>query len=135
MAGSGRKAADDVLALALAAGATVADAARQAGVSERTVYRRLDDTAFRWRVTHTRASFVSQTVGLLADAMTDAARTLRDLLTADSDAVRLGAARAILDAGVRLRESEELAERIAVLEAHLEPNTDAQARERMQWRA
>lgn len=134
MAGRGRKSADDALALALAAGSTVAAAATRAGVSERTVYRRLEDVAFRHHVTSTRTQFVSQTVGLLADAMTEAARTLRELLMAESDAVRLGAARAILDAGVKLRESEELAERIALLESHLEP-ADTAATDHARWSA
>jgi hypothetical protein len=41
-----RKAVDRVLLQALACGATVENAARKAGVCERTVYRRLEDPAF-----------------------------------------------------------------------------------------
>src|SRR5439155_27032500 len=41
MAGSGRKNADEALALALAAGVSVQEAARQAGLSDRAAARRL----------------------------------------------------------------------------------------------
>ena len=47
MSRRGRKNADDAVLLALACGATVAQAAHRAGVSERTVYRRLKDPASR----------------------------------------------------------------------------------------
>ena len=43
MAGRGRCNADDRLALELAAGREVAEAAKQAGIGERTAYRRLAD--------------------------------------------------------------------------------------------
>jgi hypothetical protein len=49
--------------------------------------------------------------------LTEAADTLRALLRAKSRSVRLGAARAILELGTRLRESVELEQRIAALEA------------------
>jgi HEAT repeat protein len=48
--------------------------------------------------------------------MVEAADTLRDLLTAESESVRLGAARAMLELGVRVRDSVELGERVAELE-------------------
>lgn len=135
MAVRGRKSADDALVLALAAGATMADAAEQAGVSERTAFRRMQDALFRQQVVITRTRFYEQAVGLLADSLTDAVRTLRALLEADSESTRLGAARTILDAGPRLRESEELAERIAALEAHLEPADEPASRDRSRWSA
>jgi hypothetical protein len=135
MAVRGRKSADDALVLALAAGATMADAAEQAGVSERTAFRRMQDAPFRQQVVITRTRFYEQAVGLLADSLTDAVRTLRALLEADSESTRLGAARTILEAGPRLRESEELAERIAALEAHLEPADEPASRDRARWSA
>ena len=116
MAGSGRKNADSALVAALAGGATVCDAARQAGVGETTVYRRLQEPAFRQDVTETRARLVENAVGQLADASTAAVTTLRALLGAEGESVRLGAARAILELGARLREAVELEQRIAALE-------------------
>ena len=47
MAGGDRRNADPALIAALAVGTTNLDAARQAGVGEKTVYRRLTDAAFR----------------------------------------------------------------------------------------
>lgn len=110
------KKGDVDLIAALAAGATVADAARSAGVSSRTAFRRLQDPDFRREVQAVRTALLSQTVGRLVDAGTDAADTLRKLLTARSEHVRHAAARTILEMGTRLRDSEELAERVAALE-------------------
>ena len=69
------------------------------------------------QVAEARAEMVARAVGTLADASTAAAATLRKLLDAESETVRLGACRAILELGVKLREGEELAQRIAALEA------------------
>jgi hypothetical protein len=108
--------ADDLLALALAAGRDVAEAAAAAGVSERTAYRRLADPAFKRRVAELRAGMVDRASGRLADGMADAAAALRDLLGHPDGRVRLGAARAMLEAGVRVREAAELEARLAALE-------------------
>ena len=116
MAGGDRRDADQALVAALAAGATKQEAARLAGVGERTIYRRLEDPDFRRRVDQARSELVTQAVGRLADASAAAVTTLRALLGADSESVRLGACRAILDLGLKLRESEELERRIAALE-------------------
>jgi len=115
-----RRKGDAELILALAAGQTIRDAAASASLSERTVTRRLQEAAFRQEVANTRTLMLSQAVGMLADAAADAVTTLRSLLNAESDTARLGAARAILDAGPRLRESEELAARIEAIEAVVE---------------
>jgi hypothetical protein len=116
MAVSGRRNADDRLALELATGKTVADAAAAAGVSERTAYRRLDDPEFRGRLTVLRGEMVRRAAGRLADGSTNAAETLTALLSAKSEAVRLGAARSILELGTKLRDSTEIEERIVALE-------------------
>jgi hypothetical protein len=59
---------------------------------------------------------VDAAVGKLANASTRAVRTLTNLLTAESESVRLGAARSILELGAKLRESAELEQRISELE-------------------
>jgi len=115
-----RRKGDAELIVALAAGQTIRDAAAAASLSERTVTRRLQEPAFRQEVANTRTLMLSRAVGMLADAAADAVMTLRSLLHAESDTARLGAARAILDAGPRLRESEELAARIEAIEAAVE---------------
>jgi hypothetical protein len=48
--------------------------------------------------------------------MAEAADTLRQLLGAESAAVRLGAARSLLELGVRLRESVELQQELRELQ-------------------
>jgi len=116
MAGSGRRNADDVLALELAAGKTIRDSAMAAGIAERTATRRWADPEFRRIVSRHRGEMVGRAVGELADGMTDAAKTLRELLTCVSLAVRLGAARSLLEIGVKVREALELEERVRVLE-------------------
>ncbi len=59
------------------------------------------------------ADFLS---GAITDGMSFAADTLRKLLTAKSEMVRLSAARSVLELGVKLRESVELEQRISAIE-------------------
>lgn len=107
----------ETLILALACGATVEAAARQSGVSDRTVYRRLNEPRFRARVREARAEMVKRAAGMLTAAAGESVRTLlalqKDSVT---PAVRLGAARAVLELGIKVREMVELEDRIAVLE-------------------
>jgi len=116
MADNGREKGDDALLLALAAGATVREAARQARVCERTAARRLADPDFRRRLAEARADMVQRALGKLSDASTAAADALRALLKAKKETVRLSAARAILELGNRLRDPVEMEARLAVLE-------------------
>lgn len=116
MAGRGRRNADDALALALAAGKTLRDAATEVGVGERTAGRRWADADFRGRVAALRQDMVARCLGRMADGMTDAADTLRKLLAANSEGVRLGAARALLELGLKIREGVELGERLDEVE-------------------
>lgn len=85
-------------------------------MSERTAHRRLEDAGFRQQVTEARARLVENALGQLADASTEATATLRALLNADGEGVRLGAARSILEIGAKLRESVEYEQRLAALE-------------------
>jgi HEAT repeat protein len=115
MAGNGRK-NGDALALALAAGDTVIEAGGKAAVSERTVYRRLADPTFRRQVQAFRGEMMGRAPGRMANGMSEAADVLRSLLAAQSEAVRLGAARSLLEIGWKLRESVELESRLPALE-------------------
>ena len=117
MAGSGRRNADEALALALAGGQTLRAAAEAAKIAERTATRRMADPAFRRRVTELRGDMVQRSLGRMAEGMSEAADVLRQLLAAKSESVRLGAARSLLELGVKLRESVELEERLRALEA------------------
>jgi hypothetical protein len=115
-----RKKADTALLLALACGATVEAAARQTGLTARTVYRRLQDPEFCRQLQAVRSDMVQRTAGALTAAATEAVRTLLELQKATQPgAVRLGAARSILELGLKFRETAELAERLAAVEAQL----------------
>ena len=138
MVAGGRKNADAALIAALAGGATVRDAAATAKVGEMTVYRRLKDQDFRARVDEARAEMLTGAMARLSAATTGAVTTLASLLEAESESVRLGAARSILDTALKWREQSELAERIARVEGWLDL-LDAEAkagkdREGWRWR-
>jgi hypothetical protein len=96
--GEGRRRCEAALIAALSAGAGIAKAAQHAGVSERTVYRRLADAGFRARVDRARAEVVEQVVSRLVAVGALATKTLKKLLReSESESIRLGAARAALD--------------------------------------
>jgi hypothetical protein len=122
VAGKGRRSADAVLIAALVAGATHAEAAREAGVGERTVYRRLAEPAFRAELQRRRSQIVDNVLGWLVAASTEAVETLVRLQQPGAPAaVQLSAARAILDNMQKVRESAELEARISALEGRQVP--------------
>jgi hypothetical protein len=121
----GRRRADDTLLMALACGATKEAAARKADVGVATVYRRLNDPDFMHRLQKIRADMVERASGSLTAAWMEAIKTLLVLLQpSNSGSVRLGAARAILEFGAKLRESVELEQRIAALEQKADGRKD-----------
>jgi hypothetical protein len=126
----GRRNADDALVAALAGGATVRAASRRANLSERTAHRRLEDADFRRRVREARTAMIRRASGRMAAGMAGAAATLRRLLDARADTVKLAAARAILELGVKLGEVAALEERLAELERQLGGRADAGATDR-----
>src|SRR5579885_2440084 len=118
MADGQRKKNEDALLLALACGATVEAAARQCALSERTIYRRLREPDFRARLQAVRSDMVQRTSGMLTAAAGEAVRTLLALQKESAPAaVRLGAARAVLELGIKVREVAELEARMDELEA------------------
>src|SRR5262249_30282369 len=119
MARTPRNVTTDALVMALACGATVEHAARKAGLSERSVYRRLARPAFRARGNQTRLELVQRTARLLAGAGLWSVKTLVDLQQDSlvAAAVRRGAARDVLTLGLRFLEASQLEPRVAALEA------------------
>ena len=112
-----RKKAEDQLLLALACGATVEAAARQCGLSTRTVYRRLADPEVRRALHALRGDMVQRTMSTLTAMGAEASRGLLELIKAGTaPAVRLGAIRTVLELGMKLREVVDLEERLAALE-------------------
>src|SRR5262245_57326108 len=120
MSHSGRKAADGILIVCLASGATVQAAAERAGVSASTVQRRLREESFRTAVARARTDCTRQAAGALAAAATAAARKLRKLLRAKSESVQLSAATRILELNASLDAVLGMEDRIRSLEHQYE---------------
>src|SRR5262245_39611555 len=109
MASKGKKKAVESIQVALACGATVESAARAAGVNAATIYRRLKEPDFCQRVQQLRAEMVERTSGVMVAASTEAVKTLIYLLKPEVPAaVRLGAAKAVIELGLKIREVIEL---------------------------
>jgi hypothetical protein len=120
MAGKKNRKADEVLLASLACGATREVAARQAGVSMSTVRRRMRDPEFLRQLQEFRADLVQRTAGTLTAAATEAVRALLELLKPSTPpASRLGAARSVLEIGMKVREAADLEQRLAALEQRL----------------
>ncbi len=116
----GRRHADDALLLTLACGASIEAAAAKVGVSPATVHRRLQNPEFRKRLQAIRGDLFQRAAAMMTAAAGEAVKTLLALLQASiPPAARLGAARAILELGVRLRQTAELEERLQALEERL----------------
>src|SRR5262249_44209430 len=98
---------------------TIRAPARAVGLSERTISRRLADPDFRREVSRLRSDMIQRALGKMAATMSRAADTLRRLLSADSDSIRLSAVRSLLELGTKLRESTELEERLTALEERI----------------
>ena len=125
---NGRKNADNKVILALACGATVESAARQSGVSETTIYRRLNEPSFQLRLREVQADILNRTAAALTAAATESVRTLMELQKPGTPpATRLGAARAVIELGLKIREIVALETRIAALERQFEPTQTAGA--------
>src|SRR4051812_39592788 len=102
----GRKRA---LAMALARGLSVEGAAAEAGVSEKTAHNYRKEPGFAELVRRLRGELFGQAVAVLAGVSALAAATLAGLLQSADEKVKLGAAKAVLDAGDRLRQTDDLA--------------------------
>jgi hypothetical protein len=109
--------ANELLVAALACGSTKENAAHQAGVSLSTVHRRLADPEFCRQLQAFRADMVQRTAGALTAAGLEFVKTLVGLVSAGTPpATRLGAARAGLELGMKVREVADLEQRLADLE-------------------
>lgn len=115
---------NEALLIALACGATVEAAAAKAGLHKRTVYRRLDDPDFRQQLQEFRANMVERASAMLSAAAMEAVKTLLTLMERSvPHATRLGAARAVLEIGVKLRDLIEVEQRLTALEQSINANS------------
>ncbi len=115
---------DDAMLMALTCGATIEEAAAKAGLSRRTATRRMHDPAFQDRLRDLRIEMAKRASSMLTAAGMSSVRTLLHLQeNVYPPAVRLGAARAALEIGLRIRETVEMEERLANLERTLKTET------------
>jgi hypothetical protein len=103
----------------LAAGQEVAVAARAAGMSERTAYRRLAEPGFRRRVSELRRQMLERAVAFLQRATAAAVGALLRNLTAPKAGDQIRAAQLILDNSFRGLELMDVLERGQQLEERL----------------
>jgi hypothetical protein len=109
---------DDALIDALARGHTHDRAAASAGLSRSTVTRRMRDESFRKRVSDARKLILESAASALADSMHGAIECLKRLMdNSESEMTQLGAARAILQMLLPIRQQFDLVARIEELEA------------------
>lgn len=108
---------NESLLIALACGSTVEVAAAKAGIAVRTVYRRLEDPRFRKQLQDFRANMVERSSAMLTASSMEAVKTLLSLMERSiPHATRLGAARAIIELGLKLRDLLEVEQRLDALE-------------------
>ena len=108
---------DELLIAALIQGRTHAEAARLAGVSERTVRRRLRDADVAARIQHGRDELTSAAAARMAELYPRAIETLGELLDDKAKDIRLRAAQSVLKIGPDFRARTEIEDRLRALEA------------------
>ena len=111
-----RQRGNEKLLAALAAGNTIPEAAKIAGLSPRTAHRRVADPLFPAELDVYRREIVRRSAASLETAVTSAIATLEALLADRDSWVRLRAATALLTAAVQLREVQALEDRLMALE-------------------
>ncbi|MEU6244830.1 helix-turn-helix domain-containing protein [Streptomyces sp. NPDC047024] len=110
------------VALLVAQGVSSDKAGAAAGVSGRTVRRWREDPDFEAQVQQARGAILAEAVAALGAAARDAVDTLHAALTDESPGIRVRAALGIIGALPSLAEHAELNERLARLEAALDPD-------------
>jgi hypothetical protein len=105
------------LAVEIASGSSVKDAATKAGCSLTHAYHLSADPSFRVRVGELRSEAVASSVGKLSNAACRAVDVLVEILSSASDKDRLASAKAILAALGPISELGELRKRIDALES------------------
>lgn len=105
---------------ALVTASSLADAALQAGIGERTLLRWLKEAVFQTAYREARRQIVHQAIAQVQQATGTAVATLVTIMqTADAPAsAKVSAAKAVLETAIKAVELEDLEGRIAALEAH-----------------
>src|SRR5436190_10291329 len=117
MTGKSRHNQDDLIIESLARGEGHAATAKHSGCSVSTVRRRLEDAEFRRRVESFRETMLDTAAGRLGATIEKAVKTLESLLNAKTPpAVRLAAAKSVIELTFRSREILSWEKRLAEVE-------------------
>ena len=95
---------------------TISEAAEQAGVGERTVYRYLSDPRFQEAFREARRQFLARATARLQWVTEEAVATLEAMLTEGPPYSRVAAAKAILEWSFKALEAEDFDARLGELE-------------------
>lgn len=100
----------------LLTGATQAEAAKAAGIHERTLARWLTDPDFVSELTSQRTQLAKRSLSSIQALAGDAVAALRDLLTSERESVKLRTAQYIIDKAAAHLELQDLQVRVENLE-------------------
>ena len=115
---------DEIVIDALARGLSYGRAGELAGVSPRTVRRRMADEAFAREVRTRRTERVSAVTGQLVTASEEAVGVLMQCLGAEKDGVRIRAATLLLQHSERYRAQSDLQADVAEIRRMLSDGSD-----------
>jgi hypothetical protein len=99
---------------------SVKTAAVESGISERTLFRYLEDADFRSEYRQARRQIVSDAIALLQSNASEAVKKLKELMDfCENPAVSARCAQLIFENSIKAMETEDLAERLENLEYEL----------------
>ena len=114
-----REAQDEILVAALAGGRSYAEAGELAGISGRTVARRMADVGFARLVADRRGEQVTAIAGRISSLSGEAVDAIHECLSDPSAGTRLAAARLLLEWSLKFRRGEDLTLAVAEIRQHL----------------
>ena len=118
---------DALLVASLLEQPTIAKAAKAAGMSERTAFRRLESEDFRKMYDDERTKIITAATGRLQAAIGRAVDSLAEVLDSETApaAAKISASRAILEYGLKYGEMVDILRRIERLEAEADEHKES----------
>lgn len=109
---------DERIIAALLSCGNIPEAAQKANVSRQIIYNRLQDEKFKAEYDHRRTIVLNEACDALQSTLTNAVKTIRDIMTDGENApqIRLNAAALILQSSLRYVEQIDIISRIEKLE-------------------
>ncbi len=109
---------DEAILGALLSSPTVRSAAEKCGVSERTIYKRLENESFKQRYDDERKATFKRCSEALQARLAGAVEAITEVMDGESSSpqTRLNAAEAVLRHSLKFKETLELADKVEELE-------------------